>query len=135
MPNRRKIKTSANRVVQSDSGNARTKVTPRFRILYGQEIAIGPGKADLLRAISETGSITHAARKLGMSYMRAWKLIQTVNRCFRRPLVTSLRGGSHKGGAKLTPTGTRALQLYDQLENKSLQATQSIWKQILKLLK
>jgi molybdate transport system regulatory protein len=110
-------------------------VHPRFRILRGQEIAIGPGKANLLRAISDTGSIRHAATKLGMSYMRAWNLIQTANRCFRQPLVIALRGGFRKGGAKLTPTGTQILKLYDQLSHRSLQATSPIWKQILKLLK
>src|SRR5262245_17989351 len=111
------------------------EVRPRFRVLYGSEIAIGPDKADLLRAIQETGSIGHAAQTLGMSYMRAWKLIQTANHCFRQPLVTALRGGYHKGGAKLTPTGLRVLKMYDELENKSLRTTRSIWKQILDLLK
>jgi molybdate transport system regulatory protein len=110
-------------------------VRPRFRILYGSEIAIGPGKADLLRAIYETGSIGQAAKRLNMSYMRAWKLVQTANRCFREPLVSAIRGGYAKGGTKLTPTGLRVLKIYQQLENKSLLATQAIWKQILELLK
>lgn len=122
---------------RTPAGSKRSKimVSPRFRILYGTEIAIGPGKAQLLRAILETGSISQAAKKLGMSYMRAWKLIQTSNRCFRQPLVSALRGGYSKGGAMLTPTGLRVLKMYDQLERKSLQSTQLIWRQIVKLLK
>jgi molybdate transport system regulatory protein len=67
--------------------------------------------------------------------MRAWSLIRTINRCFREPLVDAIRGGSQKGGAKLTQTGTRVLGLYDRLQKQSLQATKPIWNQILKLLK
>ncbi len=113
----------------------RVVIRPRFRILYGSEIAIGPGKADLLKAIHKTGSISHAAKSLGMSYMRAWELLQTMNRCFRKPLVSALRGGHEKGGTKLTPSGIIVLKMYQQLENKSLLFTYSIWKRIVKLLK
>jgi molybdate transport system regulatory protein len=110
-------------------------IRPRFRILYGSEIAIGPGKANLLKAIHKTGSISEAAKILGMSYMRAWELLQTMNRCFRKPLISALRGGQRKGGTKLTPTGILVLKMYEQVENKSLLATYSIWKNIVKLLK
>jgi molybdate transport system regulatory protein len=88
-----------------------------------------------LKAIHNTGSISHAAESLGMSYMRAWKLLQTMNRCFRKPLVSALRGGQRKGGTKLTPTGILVLKMYEQLENKSLLITYPIWKRIVKLLK
>lgn len=117
--------------------NQRPKIAirPRFRILYGSEIAIGPGKADLLKAIHKTGSISQAAKSLGMSYMRAWKLLQTMNRCFRKPLFSALRGGQRKGGTKLTPSGILVLKMYEQLENKSLLSTYSIWKRIVELLK
>jgi len=110
-------------------------IRPRFRILYGSEIAIGPGKADLLKAIHKTGSISRASKSLGMSYMRSWELIQTMNRCFRKPLVSALRGGHKKGGTKLTATGILVLNMYEQLENKSLLSTYLIWKKIVKLLK
>ena len=59
----------------------------RVRITKGDDIAIGPGKVDLLEAIAETGSITAAAKRLGMSYRRAWMLVDTVNRCFKTPIV------------------------------------------------
>lgn len=108
---------------------------PRFRIYRGREIAIGPGKADLLKAISETGSINQAARKLNMSYMRAWKLIRTMNACFRNPVIVASRGGKQKGGARLTPAGTRILELYRRLETESIQATKKIWKEIQRQLR
>jgi len=110
-------------------------VRPRFRIFYHGEIALGPGKADLLQAIDRTGSINAAASRLGMSYMRAWNLVKTMNACFKRPLVSTVRGGSGKGGAKLTATGLRILQLYDRLEARSLERTRLIWAPILKELR
>jgi len=113
----------------------RKTLRPRFRVFRGGEIAIGPGKADLLKAISETGSINQAARKLNMSYMRAWKLIRTMNACFRHPVIVGSRGGKKKGGAQLTPSGTRILELYQRLETESIQATKKIWKQLLQQLR
>lgn len=88
----------------------------RARLLQGEEIAMGPGKAELLQAIAETGSISAAARKMGMSYRRAWLLVDTMNRCFRSPLVNSAAGGSQGGGATLTSLGEEVLTLYKQLE-------------------
>ena len=67
--------------------------------------AIGPGKADLLQAIEETGSISAAARSMGMSYRRAWLLIDTMNQCFREPVVDTATGGKGGGGAQITPFG------------------------------
>ena len=69
------------------------RISPRLRVLYGNEIALGPGKADLLAVVAETGSIREAAERMHMSYMRAWTLIRTMNRCFKEPLVVSIRGG------------------------------------------
>ena len=94
-------------------------IEPRLRILLGAAIAMGPGKADLLEAIGETGSITAAARRMGMSYRRAWLLIDTVNGCFRGPLVVSSRGGAGGGGARLTPLGEEILARYRAMEQKA----------------
>lgn len=88
----------------------------RARLMRGDDIAMGPGKADLLQAIADTGSISGAARQMGMSYRRAWLLVDTMNRCFQSPLVASAAGGSQGGGARLTPQGEDALALYRQLE-------------------
>lgn len=80
------------------------------------DIAIGPGKADILDFIAETGSIAAAGRRMGMSYKRAWLLVETMNRCFREPLVETSRGGRSKGGAVLTETGREVLDRYRRME-------------------
>ncbi len=87
----------------------------RVRVLADSFIAMGPGKADLLEAIATTGSIAAAARAMGMSYRRAWMLVDTMNACFRVPLVSATKGGVEGGGATLTPTGRKALREYRQL--------------------
>ena len=107
---------------------------PRIRIFRGKEIALGPGKADLLEQIAETGSISVAAKNLNLSYMRAWTLIQTMNDSFREPLVSSSRGGKERGGAKLTPIGQQALAIYRLMEKKSTTAAEPVWKRLQALL-
>jgi molybdate transport system regulatory protein len=87
-----------------------------LRLELGEDIAIGPGKADLLAGIAETGSIAAAARRLGMSYKRAWLLVETMNACFRAPLVLSARGGRGAGGARLTVEGEAVLAAYRSLQ-------------------
>jgi molybdate transport system regulatory protein len=91
----------------------------RFRLILGRSIAVGPGKADLLSAVAETGSISAAGRSMGMSYKKAWYLIDTMNRCFRQPLVVASKGGSGRGGARLTPTGEKVLALYRAIESRA----------------
>jgi molybdate transport system regulatory protein len=108
---------------------------PRFRIVCGREIAFGPGKADLLELIAETGSIGKAASRMKMSYMRAWSLVQTMNRCFKKPLVLATHGGEGGGGAELTEPGRRLLALYRQLETKAAKSTQTTWNKMQSLLK
>ncbi|MFZ5574861.1 MAG: winged helix-turn-helix domain-containing protein [Pseudomonadota bacterium] len=93
--------------------------TPRLRILLGTEIAIGPGKADLLDAIARSGSISAAAREMNMSYRRAWLLVDTMNRCFRSPLVEAAKGGSGGGGARITELGLDVLARYRAMEVKA----------------
>lgn len=88
----------------------------RLRLMAGEDIAIGPGKADLLAAIAETGSIAAAGRRLDMSYRRAWLLVETMNRCFRSPLVEAAKGGARGGGARLSPLGAEVLERYRRME-------------------
>ena len=108
---------------------------PRIRIRVGDAIALGPGKIELLESVLRTGSITKAAREMGMSYMRAWTLIRTMNGCSKKPLVVAVRGGSRGGGgAKLTETGCEALALYHKMNAMCLEVTESDWKQLQKLL-
>ncbi len=108
---------------------------PRFRIISGPDVAFGPGKAELLALIVRTGSINQAAKSMGMSYMRAWSLVQTMNRSFQEPLVLAAHGGRHGGGAALTPTGRRLLALYRQMEKNSLNVVQPAWRTLRKLLR
>lgn len=77
---------------------------------------MGPGKADLLEAIAGEGSISGAGRVLGMSYRRTWLLVDTMNRCWRTPLVETAAGGSAGGGARLTDLGREVLGRYRGLE-------------------
>lgn len=94
-------------------------IRPRLRILLGPDIAIGPGKADLLEAIARTGSISAAAREMEMSYRRAWLLVDTMNQCFKSPLVSAIKGGSGGGGAAVTALGLEVLARYRAMETKA----------------
>ena len=84
----------------------------KLQLYCGDEIAMGPGKADLLEAIAREGSISAAGRALGMSYRRAWLLVDAMNRCWREPLVATTPGGAAKGGARLTEFGRDVLHRY-----------------------
>lgn len=95
---------------------------PKIRLMVGPEIAVGPGKADLLGAVHASGSISAAARSLGMSYKRAWYLLDTMNQCFNAPVVETVKGGRGHGGAKLTATGNRVLGLYRSIETRAGEA-------------
>ncbi|MBK9062069.1 MAG: LysR family transcriptional regulator [Acidobacteria bacterium] len=103
------------------------RARPRIRILRGTVIAFGPGKADLLDAIRAKGSIRKAAEKLGMSYMRAWHLVQTMNAEFRAPVVSTVRGGERRGGTSVTATGEAVLVLYREMESASVGAMVPAW--------
>lgn len=94
-------------------------VQPQLRISFRKSIAMGPGKADLLAAIEETGSISAAARKLSMSYRRAWLLVDTMNSCFREPVVETLTGGAQGGGAQVTAFGREVVKRYRAMERKA----------------
>ena len=90
----------------------------KLQLYCGGEIAMGPGKADLLEAIAREGSISAAGRALGMSYRRAWLLVDTMNRCFEKPLVEAHPGGGKAAGAKLTAAGEAALAAYRSLSSQ-----------------
>lgn len=90
--------------------------------LYFGELMLGPGKADLLAGIAEEGSISAAGRRMGMSYKRAWMLVEAMNAGFAEPLVESARGGAKGGGAALTEAGQQVLAAYRALEAKLREA-------------
>ena len=100
-------------------GNVRLTV----RVDFGAERALGPGKIRLLEAIGKTGSISRAGRSLGMSYRRAWLLIDDLNRCFRAPVVATQPGGVQGGGAALTSFGRELIENYRAIEARATAAT------------
>jgi molybdate transport system regulatory protein len=95
---------------------AKDKIRLRLRIDVDHEAAIGPGKIALLEAIIETGSISAAARELGMSYRRAWLLIEDINSRLRKPAVTRAKGGKQGGSSALTNTGMQLVRLFRKVE-------------------
>ena len=113
----------------------RKLLLPRLRVMCGHDIALGPGKVELLQFIQSTGSILRAAKAMDMSYMRAWKLLKTMEDCFKKPLVKKSRGGKGGGNAQLTPEGEMALRLYAKMENESLNASAQTWDTLVKQLK
>jgi molybdate transport system regulatory protein len=98
---------------------------PRIRLLIGAAVALGPGKAALLEAISRTGSISAAAREMGMSYRRAWSLVDRMNAKFIGPLVEKTAGGRGGGGAQLSALGSDVLQRYHAIENKAAKSVEA----------
>src|SRR5207244_11751769 len=91
---------------------ARKSFKALFRVYCGDEIALGPGKVELLGHIAKTGSISESARKMEMSYNRAWLLVRTMNSCFKEPLVLSSREGDTHGSARMKKTGQDVLRIY-----------------------
>ena len=115
---------------QSASFNLKT----RIRIILDEEIALGPGKTDLLEAIEKTGSISSAAKSLGLSYRRAWDMVDIMNRSFKEPLVLGTKGGKRGGGSTLTPMGKQLVLIYRKMEKKALGAVQKEWTLVESLL-
>jgi molybdate transport system regulatory protein len=112
---------------------ANRTVGARLRVVLEPEIALGPGKADLLEAISRNGSIAAAGRELGMSYKRAWSLIEVMNGDFGTALVATTKGGRAHGGAALTPTGEKVLALYRRMEARAAAAIRNEMKALRRL--
>jgi molybdate transport system regulatory protein len=91
----------------------------KIQIACGDALAMGPGKADLLEAIQSKGSISAAGRALGMSYRRAWLLVDEMNRCFDPPLVDTVKGGGLDRGSRVSPTGQAVLEAYREMEREA----------------
>ncbi len=100
----------------------RDKGRLRLRVLFEPDVVLGPGKADLLEGIRDTGSISAAGRQMQMSYKRAWDLVEALNRYFKQPLVQTSKGGSGGGGAELTVFGEQVLAAYRRIEARSTEA-------------
>ncbi len=92
-------------------------VGTRLRIVLEPDVAIGPGKADILEGVRDTGSISAAGRRMGMSYKRAWTIVDALNQTFSGPLVATAKGGAKGGGAQLTPLGEEVLARFRRIED------------------
>lgn len=104
---------------KAGSAGPRSDLRMRLRFKCGGELVLGPGRMDLLEHIDSHGSISAAARAMGMSYRRAWLLVDETNSHFDRPLVESVAGGQRGGGARLTEEGRRVLALYRAMEARA----------------
>jgi molybdate transport system regulatory protein len=109
-------------------------VQARIRINYGASFAFGPGKAELLEHIDATGSISEAAKAMEMSYMRAWKIVGSLETAFAEPLVLKSRGGSARGGAVLSETGRAVLRIYREIERAGNESTRAAADELARLL-
>ena len=109
------------------------RISVRIDLASGKRI--GPGKIALLEAIRSTGSISAAARSLGMSYRRAWLLVEEINRALRRPAVTAETGGRRGGGAIITPVGERVVGLYRAIEAHARAAASAEFRTIAKMVR
>ena len=107
----------------------------RIRVMFGEAGMVGPGKAELLEGIKLSGSIAAAGRDMGMSYKRAWQLVETMNDMFREPLVLRTRGGAKGGGAQITPAGETVLAEYRALQAAAERAAAGHMKQLNGMLK
>ena len=85
-------------------------------MVLAEDLVLGPGRAELLAGIAETGSIAASGRRLSMSYKRAWQLAEELNQSFAAPLVEAMKGGAKGGGARLTSLGATVLAAYQELE-------------------
>ena len=112
---------------------AGTQLSIRIDLPSGDRI--GPGKIALLEAIRSTGSISAAARSIGMSYRRAWLLVDDLNRALRQPAVTAETGGHHGGGATVTPIGEQVVHLYRSIESHARAASGGEFRAIGKLIR
>jgi molybdate transport system substrate-binding protein len=106
--------------------NADWAIRLRVWVERAGHAVLGPGRLELLEAIDRCHSISAAAREMGMSYRHAWKLVQTMNEAAGVPLVIAVTGGSHGGGARLTPEGQRAVVLFRQLQARLHQTAEAL---------
>lgn len=105
-----------------------------MRVTAGDVVAIGPGKVALLEAIAAGGSITEGSKRMGMSYRRAWLLVEEINHALREPAVDSAKGGQHGGGSALTDTGQHVVELYRRIEHTAEAACAADLRELLSML-
>jgi len=97
----------------------------RIRIEFEGDHSLGPGKVQLLEAVGEYGSISAAARSMGMSYRHAWEMLDDINQCFHEPAIVTETGGKAGGGARLTPLGRELIERFREMQIKAGSALKS----------
>ena len=110
-----------------------TRLSIRLDLTSGDRI--GPGKIVLLEAIRDTGSISAGARKVGMSYRRAWLLVEQINAALREPAVTGVTGGRRGGGAVVTPVGERIIKIYRAIETSARKSASGEFRAVEKIVR
>lgn len=111
------------------------KLKLQLRVLLKEDIAFGPGKAELLEEIRRSGSISQAAKNMKMSYRRAWQLVETMNHSFLHPLVETQKGGTHGGGTTVTDFGEKILNQFRRMEENARQVVEHDFEEISSFLK
>lgn len=134
MPSARNAKKAGSARTPARAHNRPTALRAKLRFVLEPDIALGPGKAEMLEGIRATGSISAAGRLMSMSYKRAWLMVESMNRCFRHPLVETAQGGARGGGAQLTPTGEAVLACYRRMEARAARAIESDMRTLLRLV-
>ncbi len=107
----------------------------RLRVTRGADDAFGPGKAQLLESLLETGSLNRTASTMKLSYVKALALVRAMNEHFREPLVTLSRGGKQGGGTQVTDTGRKVLATYQSMREASEAAALPAWRRLRRLVK
>lgn len=118
----------------SDTLDATPRLALHLRVMRGDATVMGPGKIELLGHIAETGSIAEAARRMGMSYNRAWLHVKIMNEAFAEPLVLSTRGGQSRGGASLSPLAEQVRELYAEMREEARAAVRKSEERFMKLM-
>ncbi|HEY5752925.1 MAG TPA: hypothetical protein VIT21_07245 [Chthoniobacterales bacterium] len=111
------------------------KVKLRLRVVSGEQDAFGPGKAQLLESLLQTASLNRSAAEMRMSYMKALALVRAMNTHFAEPLVELSRGGRQGGGARVTKTGLKVLEVYHEMQQASETAAKPAWRRLKRWLK
>lgn len=120
--------------VPSHSDSTEVKLRFRTRVLKGDSIPVGPGKIALLLAVDECRSISAAAKLQGMSYRRAWLLIDEMNRTLKAPVIATAKGGANGGGSILTDFGQELVDLYTNIETRAYEACKADIQRLLSMV-
>jgi molybdate transport system regulatory protein len=115
--------------------SSRASIKVRLRVTRGDDDAFGPGKAQLLESLLETGSLNRTASVMKMSYVKALALTRAMNAHFRKPLVELSRGGERGGGTQVTDAGRKVLAIYHAMREASEAAAQPAWRRLRRQMK